>query len=143
MTRCCWSARCGCLVRRAAVTRWLGEAKPAVAAGEEPLGVAGRNPGAQGFTLSGRRFSRGDILREAGRAAEAAPLYQAILDDPDAISWDQRVAHQGLAQCALAAGDRGTARREARAAGLLAGSLRGSGQRRGGKGGPPRGGAKA
>jgi len=75
------------------------------------------------MTLNGIRYQLGDILREAGRAAEAALLYQAILDAPDAIPWDQRVAHQGLARCALAAGDRGTARQEARAAVLLAESL--------------------
>jgi hypothetical protein len=62
----------------------------------------------------------GRYQRWRRRAAEAAPHYQAILDGPDAGPWNRRVAHQGLAWCALAAGDRTTARREARTAVLLA-----------------------
>ncbi len=115
--------RASILLQRALVHRMLGEAEAAVAAAEEALAVAVQHPGAPGFTLNGIRYQLGDILQEAGRAAEAAPLYQAVLDDPDAIPWDQRVAHQGLARCALAVGDRGTARQEARAAVLLAESL--------------------
>ena len=48
------------------------------------------------------------------------PHYQAILDDPDASPWERYRAHEGLARCALAAGDPGAARREARTAVLLA-----------------------
>src|SRR6266849_5301933 len=112
--------RAGILIQRALIHRRLGETKDAMAAAEEALAVASQHPGAPGVTLNGICYQLGDILLGAGRAAEAVPLYQAILDDPDGTSWQRRVAHQGLARCALAAGDPGMARREARAAVLLA-----------------------
>jgi hypothetical protein len=95
----------------------------AVAAAEEALAVAVQHPDAPGYTLAGHRFQLGDILRDAERPAEAAPLYQAILADPDAGPWERSVAHQGLAWCALAADDPAAARREARTAVLLAEQL--------------------
>jgi tetratricopeptide (TPR) repeat protein len=112
--------RAGILMQRAWVHRRLGETEAAVAAAEEALAVRLQYPDAPGSTLNNVRCALGDILQSAGRVAEAAPYYQAILDDPDAIPWDRRRAHQGLAWCAVAAGDPGTARREARTAVLLA-----------------------
>ncbi len=112
--------RANILLERALVHNWLGETEAAVAAAEEALAVAIQHPDAPGFTLNAFRYQLGYILREAGRAAQAAPHYQAVLDDPDATSWQRSNAHGGLAQCALAAGDSGTARREARTAVLLA-----------------------
>jgi hypothetical protein len=94
-----------------------------VAAAEEALAVAMQHPDAPGFTLGTYRFQLGDILREAGRAAEAAPHYQAILADPAASPWARNNAHRGLAWCALAAGDAGAARREARTGVQLAEAL--------------------
>jgi tetratricopeptide (TPR) repeat protein len=70
--------------------------------------------------MNAHRFTLGYILRDAGRFSEATPLYQAILDDPAATSWARRVAHAGLAWCALDGGDLAGARREARTAVLLA-----------------------
>jgi hypothetical protein len=52
----------------------------------------------------------GDILREAGRHADAAPCYRAILDDPAATAYDRKAAHRGLARCAVAASRPGEAR---------------------------------
>jgi len=112
--------RASLLLERALVHRWLGEDEAAVAAAEEALALVLQHPDAPGFRLNSFRFQLGDILRDAGRDAEAVPHYQAILDDPDAVRWDRRVAHQGLAWCALAAGDPGTGRREARTAVQLA-----------------------
>ena len=112
--------RASILNERALVHRMLGEIDAAVAAAEEALAAAVQHPDAPGYSLSAHRYQLGDVLCEAGRAAQAAPHYQAILDDPDATSWDRRVAHQGLARCALAVGDPATARREARTAVLLA-----------------------
>lgn len=112
--------RSSILLERAMVHKALGETEAAVDAAEEALAIKIQHQGSAGYTLNAVRYQLGDILRAAGRAAGAAPHYQAILDDPDAIPWDQRIAHQGLARCALAAGDPGTARRHARAAVLLA-----------------------
>ena len=112
--------RASILSERALVHRMLGERGAAIAAAEEALAVAVQHPDAPGAVLNAHRFQLGDVLQEAGRAAEAAQHYQAILDDPGAAPWDRHVAHQGLAWCALDAGDPATARREARAAVLLA-----------------------
>jgi tetratricopeptide (TPR) repeat protein len=112
--------RASILSERADVHRRLGEHDAAVAAAEEALAIGLRHPAAPGFTLNGLRFSLGDILGDAGRAAEAEPHYRAVLDDPAAIAWVRYAAHEGLARCALAAGDPAAARREARAAVLLA-----------------------
>ena len=112
--------RAAILAQRAQVHRTLGERGAAVTAAEEALALALQHPDAPGYALSTYRYWLGDVLRDAGRAAEAAPHYQAILADPAAGPWDRFVAHQGLARCALAAGDLETARREARTAVLLA-----------------------
>jgi tetratricopeptide (TPR) repeat protein len=108
------------LLQRAAVHHALGETEAAVAAAGEALAAKIPYPNAPGCTLNGVRYQLGDILRAAGRPADAAPHYQAILDDPDATSWQRCIAHRGLAWCALAAEDAGTARGEARTAVLLA-----------------------
>jgi tetratricopeptide (TPR) repeat protein len=112
--------RAGTLLQRAQTHSWLGETEAAVIAAEEALAVAIQHPDAPAITLNGCRFKLGDVLREAGRATEAAPYYQAILDDPDATPWERYCAHQGLARCALAAADPATGRREARLAMLAA-----------------------
>jgi tetratricopeptide (TPR) repeat protein len=114
--------RAAVLYQRAHTHRWLGEDDAAVAAAEEALAVATQHPDAPGYTLGSYRSSLGHTLRDAGRAAEAVPHYRAILADP-AGPHERSAAHEGLAQCALAAGDPKTARREAGTAVLLAESL--------------------
>jgi tetratricopeptide (TPR) repeat protein len=115
--------RASVLLERASVHRRLGELDAAVAAAEEALAIKVQHPDAPGYTLNAHRKTFADILRQAGRSAEAAPRYEAILADPATDQWGRRVAHQGLARCALAGGDPGVARREARIAVLLAESL--------------------
>jgi len=112
--------RASLLLQRALVHHRLGERDAAVAAAEEALAAAIQHPDAPGNTLNSFRFELGDILRDAGRSAEAAPHYQAVLDDPGANPYARSVGHQGLARCALAAGDAAAARRQARSAVLLA-----------------------
>lgn len=115
--------RASVLSARARAHTMLGELDAAVAAAEEALAVALQHPGAPGYSHSGHRFTLGDVLRFAGRAAESVPHYQAILADPDVSPMSRRAAHKGLAMCALAEGDHEKARREADAAVLLAESL--------------------
>lgn len=110
--------RAGILLQRAHAHDRLGELDAAIAAAEEALAVY--NPTAPGYTLNTYRFQLGDILRHAGRASEAEPHYQAVLDDPTAHSFDRKVALQGLAWCALARNDPHTAHRHAIAAVQLA-----------------------
>jgi len=112
--------RASILTERAMIHDRLGEMDAAVATAEEALAVKVQYPKAAGYGLNGIRYGYADILRNAGRAAEAAPHYQAILADPDAIPWERYVAHKGLASCALDAGEVATARREAHTAVLLA-----------------------
>ena len=112
--------RAAILLERAEIHRMLKELDTAVAAAQEALAAATQHPGPPGYTLNTHRYQLGDILREARRAAEAALHYQAILDNPADDPWSRRVAHQGLAWCALDAGDLAAARREARTAVLLA-----------------------
>jgi tetratricopeptide (TPR) repeat protein len=112
--------RASLLLQRALVHNRLGEHDAAVAAAEEALAVAIQHPDAPGTTLNSFRFTLGDILRSAGRAAEAAAHYQAVLDDPGAAPYELSSAHEGLAWCALEAGDAAAARRQARSAVLLA-----------------------
>jgi tetratricopeptide (TPR) repeat protein len=112
--------RASVLAQRSQVHFSLRETDAAVAAAEEALAAKIQRPDAPGYILATYRYWLGDSLREAGRAAEAVPHYQAIVADPVADPWARRVAHQGLAWCALAAGDPGTARSEARSAVLLA-----------------------
>jgi tetratricopeptide (TPR) repeat protein len=112
--------RASVLGERANVHVSLGEFDAAAAAAEEALAIAVQHPGDPGYTLSAHRFRLANILRYAGRVAEAARRYQAVLADPAADQWGRRVAHQGLAWCALKTDDPGTARREARTAVLLA-----------------------
>jgi tetratricopeptide (TPR) repeat protein len=107
--------RASVVYERAFTLVMLGEREAAVAAAEEALALALQYPDAPGYALGGFRFGLGDMLRGAGRPAEAVPHYRAVLDDPAASNWDRSAAHEGLARCALAAGDQATARREARA----------------------------
>jgi len=112
--------RSAILVQRARIHQRVEEMDAAVTAAEEALAVKLQHPGDAHYTLNCHRYVLGDVLRDAGRAAEAAPHYQAIVDDPNAESMDRRVAHEGLAWCALAADDPAAARREARTAVLMA-----------------------
>src|SRR6185437_6240486 len=77
-------------------------------------------PTAPGNTLASHRFELADMLRYAGRPAEAVAHYQAVLDDSRAGNYERAVGHQGLAWCALAADDNATAGRQARLAVQLA-----------------------
>jgi tetratricopeptide (TPR) repeat protein len=113
--------RASVLFERAFTFEMLGDREAAVAAAEEALAVALQHPGAPGYALSGFRFGLGDFLRAAGRPAEAAPHYRAVLGDAAVSGWDRSAAHEGLARCALAAADLATALREARA--VAGGSL--------------------
>jgi len=112
--------RAGVLGQRALVHEALGEKDAAIAAAQEALALKSQHPDTPGYPLGTYRYWLGDLLREAGRAAEAAPHYQAILDDASSGQWGRRIAHKGLAWCALNAGDLAAARREARTAVLLA-----------------------
>jgi tetratricopeptide (TPR) repeat protein len=111
--------RAAVLCQRAETHQWLGEDDAAVAAAEEALAVAVQHPDAPGYSLGTYRLSLGDNLRDAGRAAEAVPQYQAVLADPGTSPWNRSTAHEGLAWCALAADEPETARREADLAVLL------------------------
>jgi tetratricopeptide (TPR) repeat protein len=115
--------RAAALLERAGVHRDLGENDAAVGYAEEALAIALQHPDAPGYTLGGHRVQLGDILRAAGRGREGEPHYQAVLADPGSGAWERRIAHQGLAWCALAAGDQAEARREAQLAVQLAESL--------------------
>ncbi len=113
--------RAGILLQRASLYDRLGDLPAAVATAEEAL--ATHNPEAPGYSLATHRFGLGDILRDAGRNAEAEPHYQAILDDPTSDNTSRKSAHEGLAHCALARGDPHAARWHATAAVALAGPL--------------------
>lgn len=106
--------RAGLLLQRADTHRELGEWDAAVAAAQEALALY--SPGAPGYTLATYRILLGDVLRNAGRAAEAEQYYQAVLDDPDSGSYDRTTALVGLAWCALDRDDPPAARRHAQAA---------------------------
>ena len=92
--------RASILSERASVHQMLGEIDAAVAAAEEALAAAVQHPDAPGFTLNAHRSTLGESLQDAGRAAQAAPHYQAILDDPDATPWARYGAHEGWRGCA-------------------------------------------
>jgi hypothetical protein len=113
--------RAGILTQRAEVHNRLGESDAAIAAAEESLAV--HQLDAPGYTLSSHRFQLGHLLCEAGRYREAEPLFQAVLDDPEAPAYERCRAYRGLAWCAVDAGDPGAALRHATAAVRLAESL--------------------
>jgi tetratricopeptide (TPR) repeat protein len=115
--------RAAVLLQRAQVHQRLRELDAAVGCAEEALTIALQYPDAPGYTLGGHRFQLGSILLDAGRPGEARPCYQAILDDASSPTLERSVAHQGLARCALAAGNHAEARREARLAVQLAEQL--------------------
>ncbi len=108
------------VLARAFVHRSLDELDEAIGFAREALELKLANRETPSWMLGSYQFNLGDMLCEAGRSAEAQPYYQAILDDPDSGLWDQRIAHTGLASCALAAGDHVTALAEARTATALA-----------------------
>jgi tetratricopeptide (TPR) repeat protein len=110
--------RAGILLQRALVHRQVGELDAAIAAAEEAL--IAYNDDAPGFTLADYRSRLGDILREAGRYAEARRYYQAIRDDPNSDDYGRSAAYEGLAWCALADGDTEAGRHHATAAVRLA-----------------------
>ena len=115
--------RASILAERADLHALLGEYEAAVAAAQEALADKIRHPDAPGYGLTDHRYTLGDILCDAGRAAEAVPYYQAILAEPDAGPWERFRAHEGLSWCAVDAGDLVAARREARLAVQLAEAL--------------------
>jgi len=112
--------RADLVLARAFVHRSLDELDTAIDLAREALALKLANRETPSWMLGSYQFNLGDMLCEAGRSTEAQPYYQAILDDPDSGRWDQRIAHTGLASCALAAGDNETALTEARTATELA-----------------------
>jgi tetratricopeptide (TPR) repeat protein len=101
------------LLERAKIHHRLGNTKAAVDTAEEAL--AAYRHGTPGYPLAAYRITCGDTLRAAGEHAEARSCYQDIFDDPSPGTSpdDWAHAHEGLARCALAVGDPGTARRHA------------------------------
>jgi tetratricopeptide (TPR) repeat protein len=112
--------RADLVLARAFVHRSLDELDTAIGLAREALALKLAHRETPSWMLGSYQFNLGDMLCEAGRSAEAQPYYQAILDDPDSGRWDQRIAHTGLASCALAAGDNETALAQARTATELA-----------------------
>jgi tetratricopeptide (TPR) repeat protein len=112
--------RADLVLARAFVHRSLDELETAIGLAREALALKLAHRETPSWMLGSYQFNLGDMLCEAGRSTEAQPYYQAILDDPDSGRWDQRIAHTGLASCALAAGDNETALAEARTATELA-----------------------
>jgi tetratricopeptide (TPR) repeat protein len=112
--------RAAVLLQRAQVHWRLDEFDVAAGCAEEALTIALQYPDAPGYTLGAHRYQLGNILLDVGRTSEAILCYQAILDDASSPPLDRSVAHKGLARCALKAGDRAGARREARLAVQLA-----------------------
>ena len=108
------------VLARAFVHRSLDELDTAISLAREALALKLAHRETPSWMLGSYQFNLGDMLCEAGRSAEAQPYYQAILDDPDSGRWDQRIAHTGLASCALAAGDTEAALAQARIATALA-----------------------
>jgi tetratricopeptide (TPR) repeat protein len=107
--------RAGLLLARAITHQRLGELDEAVASAEEALAL--HREDAPGYPHAAHRYGLGDILRDAGRAGEAEPYYQAVLDDPDTDNpYNRMRALQGLAWCALDREDLAAARRHALAA---------------------------
>ncbi|HET7016179.1 MAG TPA: hypothetical protein VFI65_19820 [Streptosporangiaceae bacterium] len=93
--------RAAVLQQRASLHAQLGEEEAAVSCAQEALEVKLAHPDAPGSTLASHRFQLADMLRTAGRRAEAAVQYQEVLDDPRAGNYERAVGHQGLAWCAL------------------------------------------
>ena len=115
--------RASVLSERADVHAALGEWDAAIACANEALLAKLRHPDAAGYNVAAYRHALGEILIDGGRAAEAVPHFRATLDDPRTDLWDQHRSHQGLAECALAAGDLVAAEREMRRAVQRAESL--------------------
>jgi tetratricopeptide (TPR) repeat protein len=112
--------RADLVLARAFVHRSLDELDTAISLAREALALKTQHPETPSWMLGSYQFNLGDMLCEAGHSAEAQPYYQAILDDPDSGRVDRRIAHTGLASCALAAGDLATALAQARTATELA-----------------------
>jgi hypothetical protein len=111
------------LLERARLHRRLGQAGAAVSVAEEALARYRRD--VPGYSLAAYRIARGDTLRGAGQHIDAQTYYEAVVVDTSAgtTSYDRANAHAGLARCAVAAGDPGTARWHAEKAVKLAESL--------------------
>ncbi len=105
--------RAGLLRQRANVLDSLGRLEAAIAAAEEGLALQEREPTAPGSPLATHRWALGDLLRRANRHGEAARHYEAVLAEDRSARVNRKVAHQGLARCALATGEPAEARRHA------------------------------
>jgi tetratricopeptide (TPR) repeat protein len=106
--------RAAVLLQRAMIHDDLGQLDQAVSTAQDAL--TAYRADAPSYTLATHRFHLGYLLRRAGRAGEARPLYQAILDDPTTNAYDRMAALEGLAWCALADDDPTTALAHATAA---------------------------
>jgi len=112
--------RAGLLSARASVLETLGRRDEAVAPAEEALALKLRHRRAPGYTLATYRSALGDLLLALGRPEQAAPHYQAVLEDITSDLHGRKVAHTGLAWCALEGDDPAAACREAKSAVRLA-----------------------
>jgi tetratricopeptide (TPR) repeat protein len=106
--------RAGILLERAMIHNSIGQLDQAISTAQDAL--TAYRADAPGYTLAAHRSELGDLLRRAGRAGEARPLYQAILDDPATSAYGRKDALEGLARCALADNDPTTAVAHATAA---------------------------
>jgi tetratricopeptide (TPR) repeat protein len=113
--------RAGIVLQRALLHKRLGDLNSAIVYAGEAL--AAYRPGVPSHNLASHRSQLAAMLRDAGRHRDAEPHYRAILDSPAADSYDRKVAYQGLARCALDAGDTATGRRHATAAVRIADPL--------------------
>jgi tetratricopeptide (TPR) repeat protein len=116
--------RSSVMLERAMVYDWLGDFDSAIAFAQDAL--SNYHSDVPSHTLGAYRFLLGDYLRYGGRADEAEPYYQAILDDPTANAHDRRAAWRGLAWCALDRKDPGQALGYATAAVDIAEALGGN-----------------
>ena len=105
--------RAGLLQQKARVLNNLGRRDEAIGVAEEALSLELRDGGGPGSRLPCHRWSLGDLLRNAGRHDDARGHYQAVVDDSTCHPYDRMAAVQGLARCALAAGDAALARKHA------------------------------
>lgn len=105
--------RSGILYSRSLALRAEGRSEEAVAPAKEAVVLKQRHPDAPGYPLATYRRSLADLLYRLDRVEEAEAHYQEVPSDPECPSFDNFLAHKGLAQCALRQGDPRLARREA------------------------------
>lgn len=105
--------RAGLLILRSQVLDDLGRLEAAIAAAEEGLDLEARDGTGPGAPLATHRWALGDLLRRANRHGEATRHYEAVLAEDRSAPFARKVAHEGLARCALAAGEPAEARRHA------------------------------